>query len=69
MVTEKPMAQKRDFYSVRRQAVMSIAEWLNGGISRKQIYLKVALKYGYGKSFCDEMIQLHIDIQEETKDE
>lgn len=69
MVSEKPMEQKKDFYSVRRQAVLSIAEWLNGGMTRKQIYLKTAIKYGYGKSFCDEMIQLQIDVEDEAKDD
>lgn len=63
MVNEKPLAQKKDFYSVRRKAVMTIIQMLNEGKDRNKIYLQIAMGYGYGKAFCEEIIELHIEDQ------
>jgi len=68
MVDEKPLAQKRDFYSVRRRAVMEIITALNEGQSRNQIYLNIALRYGYGEKFVDRMIELNMSNEEAKND-
>jgi len=68
MVDAKPLAQRKDFYSERRKAIMRVITLLSQGKSREQIYLDIALSYGYGEKFVDRMIELNM-ANEEAKDD
>ena len=66
MVDEKPLAKKKDLYSLRRLAMMDIIAALNEGKSKERIYLHVTMRYGFGEKMVDRMIEL-VMIEEDAK--
>tara|TARA_R100000306_G_C4319726_1_gene114506 strand:- start:233 stop:448 length:216 start_codon:yes stop_codon:yes gene_type:complete len=67
MAEGKSLSQRKDFYSMRRKAVIDIQKWLNEGKSENAILLKLSLEYGFGKTFYHHIKDLYLELLEENK--
>ena len=67
MAKEKPLAEKKDYYSLRRKATQDVMAWINDGLSEKQICLKLLMKYGFSVSFYRYVLELMTENSEDEE--
>jgi len=67
MAAEKPLSEKKDYYSLRRKAFQDVMHWIDEGLNEKEIELKLLLRYGFTKNIYYKVLDLTKENKKEKK--
>lgn len=65
MAIEKPLKDKKDFYSLRRKAAQDIQKWILDEVPEKTILLNLLTRYGFGEKFYCTIVDLIVKEKRE----
>ncbi len=58
MPREKPLGDRREFYSNKRKAVIDVIEWQKKGMDEDDMLFNLTTKYGFGQRMLHDTLYL-----------